>query len=408
MAHRFFVFLISAMVLAAVVTAQPVTLPEIDISGSPDGIVPLPENTPSLFTDVFVNYTKITAPNGKPIHFLAQDAWSHDKILKARNILEHILTDYPGSQYGHSKEAVANAMADRKATMVLFNSSQAARSGRFDRDAVDLFLQSLWENETTAEGSEDYLNHITRDAAYEEVLHLVQGAGIIPALPEFQQEVTIAHAAYRDAGKYTPPPSHNNPIEYYAQQLDVYLDLWVIQPKKWEGRDLKPGEMPEGTAHWGQNVANSRARLLEADPEGYRLVSEFFHPYLTYTPVLPADFEGTFSIEYNPRLIYTYKSQHLRNVSLSGSKDAGLIGNSSANVLTGNDGNNTLQGGKGDDQLFGGKGKDTAVFSGNSSDYLIEEKDGYTLVMDYRVNSDGMDYLVGFEILKFRDQELEL
>jgi len=407
MKHRIIALFIAVMFTAAALNAQPVTLPEIDISGSPDGIVPLPENTASLFKDVFVNYTKIIAPNGKPIHFLAQDAWSHDKILKARKIMEHLLADYPGSEYGHSKAAVANAMADRKATMVLFNSSEAARAGDFERDAVDLTLQSLWENETTAEGSLDYMNHITRDAAYEEVLHLVQDAGLQYALPGFMDEITAAHAGYRDAGKYTPPPSHNVPNEYFAQQLDVYLDLWVIQPEKWEGRDLKPGEMPEGTAHWGQNVANSRARLLEADPEGYRLVSAFFHPYLTYTPLLPPEFEGVFSIELNPRLIYTYKSQHLRNVSLRGSKDAGLTGNSGDNILSGNTGNNTLQGGKGDDSLFGGKGNDTALFSGNAADYFIAEKDGYTLVRDTRVNRDGTDYLVGIEILKFRDKEIE-
>ena len=33
--------------------AQVVTLPDIDISGSPNGIVPFPENTPSVFTDAF-------------------------------------------------------------------------------------------------------------------------------------------------------------------------------------------------------------------------------------------------------------------------------------------------------------------------------------------------------------------
>ena len=78
--------------------AQVVTLPDIDISDSPIGIVPLPENTPSVFTDVFTKYTKIIAPNGKPIHFLAREDWTDDKLLKARNIMEHFLTDYPGSQ----------------------------------------------------------------------------------------------------------------------------------------------------------------------------------------------------------------------------------------------------------------------------------------------------------------------
>ena len=52
---------------------QVVMLPDIDISGPPNGIVLLPANTPSIFTDLFTRYTNIIAPNGKPIHFLAQD-----------------------------------------------------------------------------------------------------------------------------------------------------------------------------------------------------------------------------------------------------------------------------------------------------------------------------------------------
>ena len=110
--------------------AQQVTLPDIDTSGSSNGIVPFPPDTPAVFTEVFSKYTKLIAPNGKPIHFLIQDAWSDDKILKTRNIMQHILTDYPGSEYGDDKSAVANAMADRKATVTMFNTSVAANEAR--------------------------------------------------------------------------------------------------------------------------------------------------------------------------------------------------------------------------------------------------------------------------------------
>ncbi len=142
--------------------AQVVTLPDIDISGSPNGIVPLPENTPSVFTDVFSKYTKIIAPNGKPIHFLAQEDWTDDKLLKARNVMEYFLTDYPYSKYGSNKAAVANAMSDIKATMILYNTSVDAREAREGlRGATDLALQSMWANEITVEGSDDYMNHST-------------------------------------------------------------------------------------------------------------------------------------------------------------------------------------------------------------------------------------------------------
>jgi hypothetical protein len=409
MIARVMLFFMSVMFVIPSATAQVVTLPDIDISGSSNGIVPFPENTPAVFKDLFSKYTKIIAPNGKPIHFLIQNAWSDDKILKARNVMEHFLTDYPYSQYGSTKASVANAMSDRKSTMTLFNTSVDSRAaqGKF-RGATDLATQSLWENETTAEGDDDYMNQITRDASYEEVLHIVQRRGIMNALPKFQEKIVAAHAAYAAAGKYNPDASHNVPNEYFAQQFDVYQDMWVIQPKKWEGRDLQPGEMVEGTAHWGANVANTRARLLEADPAAYHLVSNFFHPYLTYTPLLPLGFEGTFSIELDPRLVYTYKSQHLKSVTLRGSNNANLTGNAYNNILTGNNGDNVLKGGRGDDQLFGGDGNDTAVFSGAYEEYSIIKNDGHTTVRDKRVNQEGSDNLINIEYLQFSNRKVTL
>ncbi len=388
-----------------------VTLPEIDISGSPNGIVPLPATVPSVFTDVFVKYTKTVAPNGKPIHFLAQPDWTDDKLIKVRNILEHMLTDYPGSPYGCDKTKVANAMSDRKATMVLFNDSLAARKamqGPLD-GATDLEMQSMWANEIAAEGSEDYMNHITRDATYEEVWHLVHEKGVIPTLPKFQSEIEAAKDAAVETGWGPPnddPTSWHS--EYYAQQYDNYLDLWVVQPKVWEGRKLKPGEMPEGTAHWGQNQVNSRSELLELDPVGYKLIEKFFHPYLTYTPELPVDFEGTFSLVFDKSMVYTLKSRHLKDVTLRGSHNANLIGNAYDNVLTGNAGDNILRGGAGNDWLIGGNGNDTAEFSGCPEDYRITRHGKYVTIQDKRVNRDGTDTLIGIEFLQFSDRKIKI
>ena len=393
-------------------TGGVLTLPQIDVSSAPLGIVPLPPNTPEIFTEVFSRYTKIVAPNGKPIHFLIQDAWSDDKVLKARNIMEHILTDYPGSKYGHDKTAVANAMADNRATMTLFNTSSAAREaeqGELGQAATDLFTQSLWENETTAEGDDDYMSHITRDAAYEEVLHLVQGSGIMDALPELQAEISAATDAATARG--WGPPNDNPPgwhFEYFAQQFDNYLDLWAVKPQKYEGRDLEPGEVPDGTSHFGQNPANSRATLLGTDPVGYAIEESFFHPYLTYTALLPIDFEGEFSIELDESKAYTKKSQHLRDVTLRGVSNAVLRGNRHANRLTGNAGDNTLSGAGGDDRLDGGDGVDTAEFSGAYTDYAITDTDGMLTVNDTRPEMDGADVLINIEVARFSDRSVEL
>ncbi len=398
-------FLLSCSV-AASGYAQIVTLPEIDTSDSPNGIVSFPSDTPSVFTDVFSKYTKVLATNGKPIHFLVQDEWPEDEVIKIRNVMRHMLTDYPGSKYGSNKAAVANAMGDRKATMLLFNSSDTAREARRGPlgSTTDLQLQSMWTKETAVEGTDDYMSHLTRDASYEEVLHLVQRSGIMTALPEFQAEIAAAHEAAAARGWSRDYNDGSNSVEYFAQEFDVYYDLWVVQPKRWEGRDVLPGEMPEGTAHWGQNAANTRARLLEIDPVAYELITNFFHPYLTYTPLLPEDFEGTFSIQVDESQVYTYKAQHLRNVTLTGNNDASLTGNRHANTLTGNSGNNVLRGGGGDDRLNGNGGDDTAVFSGAYEGYSVTTHEGLVTVRDNRLNRDGTDSLTSVEVLRFRDR----
>ena len=91
---------------------------------------------------------------------LAQSGWTDDQIKKARNVLVHLLTDYPWSKYGEKLDS-----------------------------KTDLSIQDLRANECPAEGSEDYMNHITRDASFEEILHLVQGYGMQYALPRYQLDI---------------------------------------------------------------------------------------------------------------------------------------------------------------------------------------------------------------------------
>ena len=393
-------------------SSQAVTLPEIDISASPNGIVLLPENVPSVFKDVFTKYTKILAPNGKPIHMLAQAGWTEDQIKKARNVLKFILTDYPGSAYGNDKTAIANAMADKRATMVFFNTEPDLRKalrGPLGR-VTDLSMQDLRANENPAEGTNDYMNHITRDASFEEIWHLVHDYGIKATLPDMLAEMQEANDRAAEKGWRAWPDDEpqEHPNEYVGVLIDNYYDLWTVRPKKYEGRDIGPEDVPEGKSHFGRYFANSRAKMKEQDPGGYILIQKFFPPYLTYTPELPESFEGTFSLKFDVSLVYTYKSQHLVNIALTGSNSANLTGNDYDNVLAGNAGDNILQGGAGNDQLDGGAGNDTAVFSGVFSEYRITKSGGKITVEDNEPQRDGIDILKNIETLKFSDKEVKL
>ena len=364
-------------------------LDAIDVSEAPRGIVPLPEDVAPEIRAVFGRYARVVAPSGRPIHILAQDGWSEDQIVRARKVLEHLLADVPGSRCGADKRAVADAMAERRATLVLFDDVQAlerAFSGYLGW--LELGMQDLRANECPVEGTADYLAHDTRDAAFEEILHLVHDYGIRPALPDYDAELQRGSDRATAAGLWDPwpedePDSWRN--EYIAAIYDNYLDLWTVPPRRYEGEPLPVDAIPEGTSHFGTYRAGSRARLAELDPVGYELVEAFLPPGLTYEAELPEDFAGIFTLTHDPALRYTTKSRHLRHVRLRGAASSGLVG---------------------DDVLDGGAGTDTAVFRGKLAEYRVEEeKDGGWRVVDLEPDRDGEDVLRSIEHLRFADGE---
>ena len=101
----------------------------------------------------------------------------------------------------------------------------------------------------------------------------------------------------------------------------------------------------------------------------------------------------------------------IADLSLTGN-DAGnlLIGNAGRNMLTGGSGNDTLMGGLGDDVLDGGGGVNTAVFSGNEADYLVEMNGSTVVVTDTRAGNgnEGVNTLSRIQILEFADGSVTL
>jgi len=214
-------------------------LPDIDISGSPNGIVPMPDNVDEAFK-VFDRYTKTIAPNGKPIHIVAQKGYTDKQVVYARKILENHLTNVPGSLYGSDKSAIANAMADNNAVLTLFHSTesmQTERARQFFRSGVN--AQDLRAYETIVEGTPEYMDNDkpVRDASYEEILHLIQDYGINEADPVLSEKLW---AAYRDAlakGLYTLEDTETN--EYFICGLEAYFDIWRHDPS---GDGTREGE----------------------------------------------------------------------------------------------------------------------------------------------------------------------
>ena len=96
---------------------------DIDISKSLNGIVMMPNNVDKIFKD-FDRYTKINAPNGKPIHIVVEPGYSDRQVIYARKVLINHLTNLPGTKYGHDKTTIANAMANNQSILFLFKDTK--------------------------------------------------------------------------------------------------------------------------------------------------------------------------------------------------------------------------------------------------------------------------------------------
>lgn len=395
------------------------TLPSnIDVSTSPNGVVPLPSNVGAVWSNNgFVKYTKVVAPSGGAIHFVAQNQLTDAQIVRARNILEFYLSNLEGSQYGSDKSAVANQMAQNQAILLLLNGADG------EGNEPNLPGQYLFEDEIAVEGHNWYINNDWehRDAAFEEILHLmhdtgfgVDGPNSFPGvLPEYQAEIRAAQlnahtnnfaiwplgAGGTDPGVqgwYNELDNENSlSQEYLASVIDSYYGLWGAWTET-------PGGM------WGIYVAKTRADVEALDPMGAALMPKYFAPFININMDIDPTFSGVFTMEFDVAEPYTHKSQYLQHCTLTGTNNAGLKGNDIYNRLNGNEADNSLEGGKGNDRLDGKGGMDMAIFSGNSSDYEIAVEGGYIIVTDNISDRDGVDTLWNMEIARFANQDISL
>lgn len=120
----------------------------------------------------YSKYISYVAPNGKPITIVAQDKVSDEQLLKAYNVLSFYLFPYGEMD----RTAVANKMAENGAVLVMPNGADG--QSPIPEDALE--GQPLYQLETPTTGGRWYMenNYEHRDAAYEEILHMVHDYGI--------------------------------------------------------------------------------------------------------------------------------------------------------------------------------------------------------------------------------------
>lgn len=363
------------------------------------GITAVPPSAGQSFFKAFDRYTSVMAPNGKPINIVAQSQITNEQIVRARSILEHYLTDYPGSAFGSDKTAIANAMADNNAFLTLMNGADGSDPLAMVKVMLSgIFGQSLYHDEIQVEGHPWYIeqDYSHRDAAYEEILHFVHDYGIgvdgpnssPGAAPEFQAQIRAAQINALEkkiwglgASNWIQELTAENSLsqEYLAAVIDVYYGLW--------GADTENAD----TGMSGLYTAKLRSDIPEADPMGQTLMDNaFFHPYLTYRARIDASFDGIFSLRFDETLPYTHHAQYLKDIILLGNNDSSIRINELDNDIIGNAGNNIV------------------IFSGAEADYTIAHENGAIIVTDTVIGRDGSNTLRGIEFLQFVDSQVAL
>lgn len=359
------------------------------------GISAVPELLKETYTAAlkFNRYTKVDTPNGNAIHIVAQDGITDNQIVRARAILKHYLTNYPGSIYGADKSAIANKMADNKAILILLNGVDDGTN-----PAANLDGQPLYFGEMQVEGHSWYINqdYSHRDASFEEILHMVHDTGIgvdqnatfDGTLPLFQGEIRAAQINAvssnlwgLNAADWVAELATENSLtqEYLAAIIDVYYGLW--------------GADTDSSTHGmnGLYVAKLRTDIVNKDSQGASLIgNKFFHPYLTYNARIDESFTGAFSLAYSSSLPYTHHSQYLKDVTLTGTNSSNVIINQLNNHITGNSAVNTV------------------IFSGSSSEYQRSNKNGTVTVQDLQDNRDGTNTLIAIEKMQFSDTTMDI
>jgi len=375
----------------------PVSVTPVDTSASDLGITTVPTSLGSDYTSNFISYTSVTTPNGGSIHIVAQNLITNEQIVRCRGILEHYLKNYSGSTYGADKSAVANKMAENGAILTLLNGQDDGSNN------VQVNGQPLFQNEIQVEGHSWYTNqnYEHRDAAYEEILHLVHDYGIgvdgpnnnPGGAPQFQSEIRTSQqngltnnlwgiGATDWINELTAENSLSQ--EYLASVIDSYYGLW--------GAWSDPNE-PISTTHgmWGLYVAKTRIEIATEDTMGQELLNnKFFHPYITYNARIDENFTGTFSLKYDAAVKYSSHSRYLKDITLLGANDTKVHVNELDNDITGNTGTNTI------------------VFDGNYGEYTVNTSSETITVIDNTPNRNGVNILKDVEKLQFEDQTVDL
>ncbi|MBW3694580.1 hypothetical protein EK599_02680 [Vibrio sp. T187] len=446
--------------------------------------------------------SSINASQNSKIRIIATDDNANgEKILRAANILGHLLTNNTGSKYGADKSSIATTLASREATLMLTKNedeNSALLLGLFADNAIKLgvlrdlvdnanlqdpasidtseliafrddFLnleeedqekiieafftqlpnvagfpkwilnsQGLYYRELAVVGDCHYMTNFDipnscvslgtnsdgheadRDAAFEEILHLVQAQGIAPndstkpyqelvraeALRQYTDMTNGGSVAWNptqsswqdwENDDVNPEIGQSYSHEYLASVFEAYMGMWQHQNTGLDGYKLTSRDKMVT----GDNGIN--------DDSGLDFITGMFHDMMQTTVRIDSNGVADYHTQQGnlesrfvmnayqvapPVDAYTFKSQYYLNAKIIGDKPMSLIANNEDNILEGNNQPNLIN---------GLDGTDTYIINNEKSECTITASPLFVVVSCPNTNDD---ILHNMEKIKFTDQEV--
>jgi hypothetical protein len=358
----------------------------------------LPVGTDHRILKVFQRHSAFLLDDGTQVPILVQRGVPDIMVEHIRDLLEQMLAPVEGTLFAGEKPAVARAVADSGAALMIFRSNASRPAEPLaSLAAAGITGVAINADGVVLPGSADETQRGRADVAESVLLRFVWDFGIARVLPEFEDAVHARAIAAAEAGLYTETDDNSDPGRLALRfLLDAYATFY--------GRRA---HIPEATTPWPFAYApRSREQMEERDPGTVETLEAFFPRFETRAARLWPGLRGEFSMTFDPAFPYTHRSRYLDNAELAGPGESTLRGNERDNILRGSQAANTFIGMGGDDAVDGREGLDTAVYRGRLSEYHIEIEGGVAFVIDLVEGRDGSDTLVDVERLRFADAEV--
>lgn len=159
---------------------------------------------------------------------------------------------------------------------------------------------------------------------------------------------------------------------------------------------------------WGGTGGHDRL-LLSGNLADYK-ITRASDGLFTLTDLRAANSEGVDAVRAIDSFVFADKTLSEAELAARASvaQPNVISGTSANNVLLGTGQDDVLTGGAGNDRVWGGaSGNDTAMYSGNFSDYIITDNDNGSLtIVDKRVGGDGTDVVRDIETFRFADKSV--